>query len=95
MMKKTVLGALSGIKYVYLLLFFALLAGIFQPFVSEQSILGVIKGMSVLFLGLAGTLLVYKATTSSQRQGIFLISGFGLIIVSLILIYEIAGKPLL
>jgi len=47
-MKKTVLGTLSGIKYVYLLLFFALLAGVFQPFISEQSILGVIKGMGVL-----------------------------------------------
>ena len=94
-MKKTVLGTLSGIKYVYLLLFFALLAGIFQPFVSEQGILDVIKGIGVLFLGFAGTLLVYKATTSSERQGIFLITGFGLIIISLILIYEIAGRSLL
>ena len=94
-MKKTVLNTLSGIKYVYLFLFFALLAGIFQPLISEQGFLDVIKGIGVLFLGLAGTLLVYKATISSERQGIFLISGFGLIIVSLILIYEIAGKPLL
>jgi len=94
-MKKTVLDTLSGIKYVYLLLFFALLAGVFQPFVSEQGILDVIKGIGVLFLGFAGTLLVYKATTSSERQGIFLITGFGLIIISLILIYEIAGRSLL
>ena len=94
-MKKTVLDTLSGIKYVYLLLFFALLAGIFQPPVSEQGTLDVIKGMGVLFLGLAGTLLVYKATISSERQGIFLITGFGLIIISLVLIYEIAGRSLL
>jgi len=94
-MKKTILDTLSGIKYVYLLLFFASLAGIFQPLVSEQGILDVIKGIGVLFLGLAGTLLVYKATISSERQGIFLITGFGLIIISLILIYEIAGRSLL
>ena len=94
-MKKTVLDTLSGIKYVYLLLFFALLAGIFHPLVSEQGFLDVIKGIGVLFLGLAGTLLVYKATISSERQGIFLITGFGLIIISLILIYEIAGRSLL
>ncbi|RZD34820.1 MAG: hypothetical protein CXT79_02160 [Thaumarchaeota archaeon] len=94
-MKKTVLDTLSGIKDVYLLLFFALLAGIFQPLVSEQGTLDVIKGMGVLFLGLAGTLLVYKATISSERQGIFLITGFGLIIISLVLIYEVAGRPLL
>ena len=94
-MKKTVLDTLSGIKYVYLLLFLGLLAGVFQPLVSEQGSLDVIKGMGVLFLGLAGTLLVYKATISSDRQGIFLIAGFGLIIVSLVLIYEIAGRSLL
>ena len=120
-MKKTVLGTLSGIKYVYLLLFFALLAGNFQPLVSEQGFLDVFKGIGVLFLGLAGTLLVYKATISSEPQlqqkfafwprldfhyptnhfndekwqGIFLIIGFGLIIISLILIYEIAGRSLL
>jgi len=94
-MKKTVLDTLSGIKYVYLLLFFALLAGVFQPFISEQGTLDVIKGIGVLFLGLAGTLLVYKATISSERQGIFLITGFGLIIISLVLIYEIAGRSLL
>ena len=94
-MKKTVLNTLSGIKYVYLLLFFALLAGIFQPLVSEQGFLDVIKGIGILFLGLAGTLLVYKATTSSERQGIFLITGFGLVAISLVLIYEIAGRSLL
>ena len=93
-MKKTVLNTLSGIKYVYLLLFFALLAGIFQSLVSEQGFLDVIKGIGVLFLGLAGTLLVYKATISSERQGIFLITGFGLIAISLVLIYEIAGRSL-
>jgi len=54
-MKKTVLYTLSGIKYVYLLLFYALLAGVFQPLISEQGTLDVIKGMGVLFLGLAGT----------------------------------------
>ena len=78
-----------------MLLFFALLAGVFQPLVSEQGILDVIKGIGVLFLGLAGTLLVYKATISSERQGIFLITGFGLIAISLVLIYEIDGRSLL
>jgi len=60
-MKKTVLNTLSGIKYVYLFLFFALLAGIFQALISEEGFLAVINGIGVLFLGLAGTLLVYKA----------------------------------
>lgn len=86
---------LSGIKYVYITVFFALLAGFFSPLVTGQSFDRVIIGVIILFVGLGGAILVYKAATSEKRRMIYLGSGFALITISLILIYDIMGKPLL
>lgn len=86
---------LSGIKYVYLTVFFALLAGFFSPLITGQGFDVVIIGVIVLFVGLGGTILVYKAATAEKRRVIYLGSGFGLIAISLILIYDIMGRPLL
>ena len=75
-------------RYAYCLAIFALLAGVFSPFVS----LGipfdyVIMGTLTLFLGLAGGILLFKATTSDNRRGILIAIGFALIAISLVLIY--------
>ena len=86
---------LSGIKYVYITVFFALLAGFFSPFITDHSFDFVIIGVIVLFVGLGGAILVYKAATSEKRRMIYLGSGFALIIISLIFIYDIMGKPLI
>ena len=83
---------LSGFKYAYLIVFFALLAGLFYPFITETSIGPLVAGVLVLFLGLAGGVLLYKAAISETRRGILLGSGFTLIAISLYYIFEISGK---
>ncbi len=88
------LGArvLSGIKYLYLIFFFALLSGFFYPLITGAPFDDVIFGIIVLFVGLAGGILVYKATTNPERQGIFLGGGFCLIGISLFFIFFISNQ---
>ncbi len=76
-------------RYVYLLVIFALLAGVFFPLITAGiSFDFVIQGVAVLFLGLAGGILLFKAPTS-KRRGIFIVIGFVLIAISLVLIYHV------
>jgi len=82
---------LSVIKYLYLVFFFALLSGFFYPLITGTPFDSVIFGVIVLFVGLVGGILVYKATTNPQRQGIFLGGGFCLIGISLFFIFFIAN----
>ena len=77
-------------RYVYLLVIFALLAGVFFPLITPGvSFDLVIQGIATLFLGLVGAILLFKATTSDKRRGIFIAVGFSLIIISLVLIFQI------
>jgi len=77
-------------RYAYLLAIFALLAGVFFPLITPGvSYDYVIQGVAILFLGLAGGILLFKATTSDNRRGIFIVIGFALIAISLALIYHI------
>ncbi len=82
---------LTGIKYVYLTVFFALLAGFFHPIITGQSFDVVIIGVLVLFVGLAGAVLLYKAATS-KRRGIYLGGGFALIAISLSYIFQLTER---
>ena len=77
------------IRYAYLLAFFAFLSGIFFPLITNQNILltSLPNGVAALFLGLAGGILLFKATTSDKRRGIFIAIGFALIAISLTLIF--------
>ena len=45
---------------------------------------GVIFGVLVLFVGLAGGILLYKSATSEKRREIYLGGGFGLIVSNII-----------
>jgi len=75
-------------RYVYLLAFFALLAGIFFPLITHQTSFDtVIQGVAALFLGLAGAILLFKGVTSDKRRGIFIAIGFALIATSLAAIF--------
>ncbi|MEO9310033.1 MAG: hypothetical protein ABI337_07030 [Nitrososphaera sp.] len=85
---------LNGVKYGYLIVFFALLSGIFYPFVQGGTLDYTIIGIIILFVGLAGTILVYKAATSDKKRGIYLGIGFGLIAASLFYILQLTGRPL-
>jgi hypothetical protein len=83
---------LTGFKYVYLIVFFALLAGFFHPLVTDTSFDSVVIGVIVLFIGLTGSILLYKAAISEKRRVIFLGVGFTLISISLFYIFQITGR---
>ena len=83
--------ALTSFKYVYLIIFFTLLSGIFYPLINELSLDIVIVGVFVLFIGLIGSILVFKSTTSETKKEIFFGIGFGLIAISLYSIFYITG----
>ena len=75
-------------RYAYLLAIFALFTGIFFPLITPgMSFEYVIQGTATLFLGLAGGILLFKATTSDNRRGILIAIGFALIAISLALIH--------
>lgn len=82
----------TGFKYVYLVMFFALLAGFFQPLVTGGSLEGVVSGILVLFVGLFGGVLLYKSVTSEKRRIIFMGIGFVLVGISLALIFQLTGR---
>jgi peptidoglycan/LPS O-acetylase OafA/YrhL len=83
---------LTGFKYIYLVAFFALLAGFFYPLITNTSFDSVIIGVLILFVGLAGGVLLYKAATSEKKREIFLGAGFTLMAISLYYIIAIAGR---
>ena len=75
-------------RYAYLLVIFALLAGVFFPLITPGIPFDfIIQGTAALFLGLIGTILLFKAVTSDKIRGIFIAVGFALITISLVLIY--------
>jgi hypothetical protein len=83
---------LTGFKYIYLVTFFALLAGFFHPLITNTSFYGVVIGVLILFVGLAGGVLLYRSTISENRRGIFLGGGFALMIISLYYIFQLTGR---
>jgi len=90
-MSTTSSKTLTSFKYVYLIIFFTLLSGIFYPLINELSLDIVIVGVFVLFIGLIGSILVFKSTTSETKKEIFFGIGFGLIAISLYSIFYITG----
>jgi len=91
-LNKTSSKLLTGFKYIYLVAFFALLSGLFYPLIANTSFDGVIIGVLILFVGLAGGVLLYRAATSENRRGIFLGGGFTLMAISLYYIIQITGR---
>ena len=91
---KTILAQIP--RYVYLFGFFVLLSGIFSPLITpNMSFDLIIGGTATLFLGLTGGILLFKATTSDNRQGIFIAVGLALIGISLALIFQLQGTSAL
>jgi len=92
-------------RYIYLLAFFALLSGIFYPLITQvpaqQNFDNVLKGSGILFLGLAGAILVYKGTTDNigktlaknKKRATFVSCGFAMLVASLVLIFTMARVP--
>tara|TARA_B100000408_G_scaffold26250_1_gene19162 strand:- start:135 stop:587 length:453 start_codon:yes stop_codon:yes gene_type:complete len=91
---KTILAQIP--RYAYLFGFFVLLSGIFSPLIIPNMPFDlVIGGTATLFLGLTGGILLFKATTSDNRQGIFIAVGLALIGISLVLIFQLQGTSAL
>ena len=73
-------------------MFFALLSGFFHPLITGGSLDGVVLGTIVLFVGLFGGVLLYKSATSENKRLIYMGAGFGLIGISLALIFQLTGR---
>ena len=85
---------LSGSKYIYIIAAAALLSGIFTPLTIDAEIELVITGMVSIFLGLGGAIVIFLGLKNQKFTTIMICGGLGLMIVSLILIYEIAERSL-
>ncbi len=91
-MNKTSSKVLTSFKYIYLVAFFTLLAGFFHPLITNTSYDSVIIGVLVLFMGLAGGVLLYRAATSEKWRGIFFGGGFTLMVISLYYLFQLTGR---
>ncbi|OLB92157.1 MAG: hypothetical protein AUH25_01150 [Thaumarchaeota archaeon 13_1_40CM_38_12] len=83
---------LTGGKYIYLAVFFALLSGAFYPVITHTSWDNVIIGTLILFVGLAGTVSLYKAGTAEKHKKPYLIIGLAITALALFLVYSAIGK---
>lgn len=89
-MNKTSSKILTSFKYIYLVAFFALLSGFFYPLITNTGFDYVISGVLILFVGLAGGVLLYMAATSYNKRMIFLGGGFALITLSFYFILRLS-----
>ena len=79
----------AGTKYAYIIAAVAFLSGIFTPFTLDLPLNNVIFGMLVIFLGLGGGVLIFKAATRKEHSFILILIGLTLMIISLILILQL------
>ncbi len=83
---------LGGAKYVYLIVFFALLSGAFYPVITHSAWDPVIIGTLILFVGLGGTVAIYKAGTTEKHRKAYLIAGLAITAIALFLVYAAIGR---
>lgn len=82
--------SVSSFKYVYLVVFFMLLSGLFQPLVSGVDGDMLVAGTLVLLLGLLGGILLWKSANNKNNRAVLMGLGFGLAAGSIYLIFIIA-----
>ena len=90
---KTIL--LSGTKYAYIIAAVALLSGIFTPLTLGVEIEDVVFGMLTIFLGLVGGILIFLGVKYQKFTTIMVCGGLGMMIGSVLLIYESTNRPIL
>ena len=86
---------LSGTKYAYIIGAVALLSGIFTPLTMGVEIEDVIFGMLSIFLGLGGGIVIFLGIKLQKFTTIMICGGLGMMIGSLLLIYESTHHPIL
>ena len=84
-----------GIKYVYIIVFGALLSGIFTTLTLGIKFNEVIFGMLSIFLGLGGGVLILIGLEKNKLTILFVVAGLGMIFASLILIHQIAERSII
>ena len=83
---------LTGAKYIYLIVFFALVSGVFYPVITHSSWENVVMGTLILFVGLIGTVSLYKAGTAETHKKAYLITGLAVTAIALFLVYLAIGR---
>ena len=86
---------LSGTKYAYIIGAVALLSGIFTPLTLGVEIEDVIFGMLSIFLGLGGGIVIFLGIKRQKFTTIMVCGGLGMMVGSLLLIYESTNHPIL
>ena len=86
---------LSGTKYAYIIAAVALLSGIFTPLTLGIEIEDVIFGMLSIFLGLGGGIVIFLGIKYQKFTTIMVCGGLGMMIGSVLLIYESTNRPIL
>ena len=86
---------LSGTKYAYIIGAVALLSGIFTPLTLGVEIEDVIFGMLSIFLGLGGGIVIFLGIKRQKFTTIMVCGGSGMMIGSVLLIYESTNHPIL
>jgi len=86
---------LSGTKYVYIVVAVALLSGIFTPLTLGIEIENVIFGMLSIFLGLGGGIVIFLGIKYQKFTIVMVCGGLGMMVGSLLLIYESTNNPIL
>ena len=86
---------LSGTKYVYIVGAVALLSGIFTPLTIGTEIENILFGMLSVFLGLAGGIVIFLGIKNQKFTTVMVCAGLGMMIGSLLLIYESTNHPIL
>tara|TARA_Y100000590_G_scaffold100700_1_gene114471 strand:+ start:775 stop:1176 length:402 start_codon:yes stop_codon:yes gene_type:complete len=82
-------------KYGYIVAAAALLSGIFTPLTLGIEFQDVILGMWAIFVGVGGGILIFLGTKNDKFRSIKIIAGLGMMIGSLIIIHELAERPIL
>lgn len=82
--------SISSFKYVYLIVFFMLLSGLFHPLISGNDGDMLIAGVLVLLLGLLGGVLLWKSTYDKDNRVVYMGLGFSLMGGSIYLIFLIS-----
>ena len=82
-------------KYVYIITAAALLCGIFTPITLDYPLDTIFLGVLTVFLGLGGSIVIFLGIKSQKFRSLMICGGLGIMIVSLVLIYEMAQRPIL
>ena len=86
---------LSGTKYAYIIGAVALLSGVFTPLTLGVEIEDVIFGMLSILLGLGGGIVIFLGIKLQKFTTIMVCGGLGIMIDSVLLIYELTNHPIL